>query len=235
MESKIPIAKTENSQRKRSLEDNLPHEYLASQNENFFFLENTQNAEKDENLTLHKEKQKESKVVETEKDRKLQIRTRSRTRAVTIKKETQKLKSNLETQTLKKRRRRTTRRVTSKPLPSDKFDEKELERLENNRIAAREFRKREKDKITILQTKVEKLEKVNQQYRDSVSFLIERRNQMTRDLEQIQRGILSGITMGNTSMSSFFSPNQNNNQNNSNTNSTGNNNNQQKGGSSGKK
>ncbi|KAJ3427134.1 fos transcription factor-related [Anaeramoeba flamelloides] len=234
MESKIPILKTENSQRKRSFEDNLPHEYLASKNENIFSFENPQNIEKgteqDKNLTIVKEKQKETKVEEAEKEIKPQIRTRSRTRAVTIKKETQKLKSNLETQTLKKRRRRTTRRVTSKPLPSDKLDEKELERLENNRMAAREFRKREKDKINILQTKVEKLEKVNQQYRNSVSFLVERRNQMTRDLEQIQRGILSGITMGNTSLSSFFSQNQNNNNNNN-----INNNNQQKGGSSGKK
>ncbi|KAJ6237614.1 hypothetical protein M0813_27177 [Anaeramoeba flamelloides] len=109
--------------------------------------------------------------------------------------------------TARKRRRRN-KRATFKTALRDKLDEMELERLENNKIAAREFRKREKEKIETLKTRVEQLEKMNQQYRGSVSFLIEKRNKMTRDLEQIQRGILSGITMSVPSMASFFSGNR---------------------------
>ncbi|KAJ6235497.1 jun transcription factor-related [Anaeramoeba flamelloides] len=163
---------------------------------NNFYSNNNQNQKEKE-----KEKEKEEKGQESQKANKSQTqRKRIQTRKEKQETNNEFVKTNMKKKTLKKRRivgTKKVRRGGRQPIPRENMDPKAVERMESNRLAAREFRKREKEKINQLQDRVSKLEEINQQYRLSVSTLVQSRNRMVNELEQIQRGILTSISVSN--------------------------------------
>ncbi|KAJ6243860.1 ccaat/enhancer binding protein [Anaeramoeba flamelloides] len=97
------------------------------------------------------------------------------------------------------KRARSNRKTT---LIRDNHDEKELQRLVNNRNAARKFRKREKNKIVELEKRIKVLEDNNTSFRSSVQELTQKRDQMVRQLTKIQNTIFTALALGKFNPSS---------------------------------
>ncbi|KAJ3440517.1 ap-1-like transcription factor yap1-related [Anaeramoeba flamelloides] len=176
----------------------------TNDNENNFNLNNNFYSNNNQN---QKEKEKEKEKEEKKREQESQKANKSQTqrKRIQTRKEKQEtnnefVKTNMKKKTLKKRRivgTKKVRRGGRQPIPRENMDPKAVERMESNRLAAREFRKREKEKINQLQDRVSKLEEINQRYRLSVSTLVQSRNRMVNELEQIQRGILTSISVSN--------------------------------------
>ncbi|KAJ6240374.1 chascon [Anaeramoeba flamelloides] len=170
-------------------------------NNNNFDLNNNFNLNNNLNEQEQEKEKETEKKLEKEKPKQNQTqRKRIQTRKEKQESNNEFIKANNKKRTVKKRRiigTKKVRRGGRQPIPRENLDPKAVERMESNRLAAREFRKREKKKIDQLQERVSKLEQVNQRYRLSVSTLIENRNRMVNELEQIQRGILTSISISN--------------------------------------